>query len=134
MSGGVDSSLAAALLKQAGCDVFGIYMQLWPDSDLARTMSDLEHTCKVLDISFYKLDLEAGFHRLVIDYFCREYSLGRTPNPCIVCNQHIKFGLLLNRALEMGAEYLATGHYARVERSPDGYRLAKAADKAKDQS
>jgi tRNA-specific 2-thiouridylase len=134
MSGGVDSSLAAALLKQAGYDVFGIYMQLWPEPDLARTMSDLEHACQVLDIPFYKLDLEAGFHRLVIDYFCREYSLGRTPNPCIVCNQHIKFGLLLNRALEMGAEYLATGHYARVERSPDGYRLVKAADKAKDQS
>jgi tRNA-specific 2-thiouridylase len=134
MSGGVDSSLAAALLKQAGYDVFGIHMQLWSDPNLARTMSDLEHTCQVLDIPFYKLDLETEFHRLVIDYFCREYSLGRTPNPCIVCNQHIKFGLLLNRTLEMGAEYLATGHYARVERSPDGYRLVKAADRGKDQS
>lgn len=134
MSGGVDSSLAAALLKQAGYEVSGIYMQLWSDPNLARTMSDLEHTCQLLDIPFYKLDLETEFHRLVIDYFCLEYSLGRTPNPCIVCNQHLKFGLLLDRALEMGAQYLATGHYARIERSPDGYRLLKAADRSKDQS
>ena len=134
MSGGVDSSMAAALLKQAGCEVSGIYMQLWSDPNLARTTSDLEHTCRVLDIPLYKLDLEREFHRLVIDYFCREYSLGRTPNPCIACNQHIKFGLLLDKALEMGAEYLATGHYARTEHSPDGYRLLKATDQSKDQS
>ncbi len=134
MSGGVDSSLAAALLKKAGYNVFGIYMQLWPDPDRAQTISGLEHTCQFLSIPFYKLDLEAEFQRLVVDYFCREYSLGRTPNPCIVCNQQIKFGLLLDRALEMGAEYLATGHYARVESSADGYRLLKAADQSKDQS
>jgi tRNA-specific 2-thiouridylase len=134
MSGGVDSSLAAALLKQAGYEVGGIHMQLWSDPNIECTMSDLEHTCQLLDIPLYKLDLETEFHRLVIGYFCLEYSLGRTPNPCIVCNQHIKFGLLLDRALEMGAECLATGHYARVERSPDGYRLLKAADRGKDQS
>ena len=134
MSGGVDSSVAAARLKQAGYDVFGIHMQLWSDPDLAQTVSHLEHACHVLDIPFYKLDLEAEFHRLVIDYFCREYSQGRTPNPCIVCNQRIKFGLLFDKALEMEAECLATGHYARIERSPNGYRLLKAADKSKDQS
>ena len=134
MSGGVDSSLAAALLKQAGYEVSGIYMQLWSDPNIECTMSDLEHTCQLLDIPLYRLDLETEFHRLVIDYFCLEYSLGRTPNPCIVCNQHIKFGLLLDRALEMGAQYLATGHYARVGRSADGYRLLKAADQSKDQS
>jgi len=134
MSGGVDSSVAAALLKQAGYEVNGIYMQLWPDPGLAPTTSDLEHTCQILDIPLYKLNLEGEFHRLVIDYFCREYSLGRTPNPCIACNQHIKFGLLLEKALEMGAEYLATGHYARIERSPNGYRLLKAVDITKDQS
>jgi len=133
MSGGVDSSLAAALLKQAGYNVFGIHMQLWSDPNIERTMSDLEHTCQLLDILLYKLDLETEFHRLVIDYFCLEYSLGRTPNPCIVCNQHVKFGLLLDRALEMGAKYLATGHYARIGRS-EGYRLLKAADRGKDQS
>jgi tRNA-specific 2-thiouridylase len=134
MSGGVDSSLAAALLKQAGDDVFGVYMRLWPDPNLEQTISDLEHTCQILDIPFYKLDLEREFQNLVIDYFCGEYSHGRTPNPCIACNQHIKFGLLLDKALGMGAEYLATGHYARIEPSAEGYRLLKAADRSRDQS
>ena len=134
MSGGVDSSLAAALLKQAGYDVLGVYMQLWPDPNLAPTLSDLERTCQLLDIPFYRLDLEAEFQRHVIDYFCQEYSQGRTPNPCIACNQYIKFDLLLDKAREMGAEYLATGHYARIERSEDSYRLLKAADRSKDQS
>ncbi|MBC8429345.1 MAG: tRNA 2-thiouridine(34) synthase MnmA [Dehalococcoidia bacterium] len=134
MSGGVDSSVAAALLKEAGYEVCGIYMQLWSDHNLARTISDLEHTCQILDIPLYKLDLERKFQSLVIDYFCREYGLGQTPNPCVVCNQHIKFGLLLDKALEMGTEYLATGHYARIEHSPNGYRLLKAVDITKDQS
>jgi tRNA-specific 2-thiouridylase len=131
MSGGVDSSLAAALLKEAGYEVSGIYMQLWSDHN---PRPDLERTCQLLDIPLHKLNLEAEFQSLVIDYFCREYSLGHTPNPCIVCNQHIKFGLLLNRVLQMGADYLATGHYARVERSQNCYRLLKAVDLAKDQS
>ena len=134
MSGGVDSSVAAALLKQAGYKVSGIYMQLWPDHNSESALLDLENTCQLLDIPLYKLDLEREFQKLVIDYFCREYSQGRTPNPCIVCNQHVKFGLLLDRALEMGAEYLATGHYARVEKAPSGYRLLKAVDIIKDQS
>ena len=131
MSGGVDSSIAAALLKQAGYEVSGIYMQLWSDHNLT---TSLEHTCHLLGIPLHKLKPETEFQSLVIDYFCREYSLGRTPNPCIVCNQHIKFGLLLDRVLEMGADYLATGHYARIERLPNGYRLLKAIDLAKDQS
>jgi tRNA-specific 2-thiouridylase len=134
MSGGVDSSLAAAILKEAGYDVFGVYMQLWSDPDLAPTLSDLEHACQLLDIPFYQLDLEREFQRLVIDYFCQEYSRGRTPNPCVACNQYIKFDLLLDKALGMGAEYLASGHYARLERSAEGYRLLKAADQDKDQS
>jgi tRNA-specific 2-thiouridylase len=134
MSGGVDSSLAAALLKEAGYDVFGVYMQLWSDPDLAPTLSDLEHTCQLLDIPLYQLDLEREFQRLVIDYFCEEYSRGRTPNPCVACNQYIKFDLLLDKALGMGAEYLASGHYARIEHSAEGYRLLKAADQDKDQS
>jgi tRNA-specific 2-thiouridylase len=134
MSGGVDSSLVAARLKQAGYDVSGLYMKLWPDPDRAQTVSHLEHTCQILGVPFDELDLEAEFHRRVIDYFCHDYSRGKTPNPCVVCNQQLKFGLLLERALEMGAEYLATGHYARLEHSSDGYRLLKAADKSKDQS
>ena len=132
MSGGVDLSVAAALLKKAGYEVSGIYMQLWPTSE--PSTSDLESTCQLLDIPLYKLDLEREFQKLVIDYFCQEYSRGRTPNPCIACNQQVKFGLLFDKALEMGAEYLATGHYARVEQSPDVYRLLKAVDVNKDQS
>jgi tRNA-specific 2-thiouridylase len=134
MSGGVDSSVAAALLKQAGYEVSGIHVKLWADPGLAPTISDLEHACQLLDIPLHQLDLEAEFRRLVIDQFCQEYSLGRTPNPCIVCNRHIKFGLLLDKALGMEVEYLATGHYARIESTPDGYRLLKAADQTKDQS
>ncbi len=80
------------------------------------------------------LDLRKEFHHLVIEYFCEEYSLGRTPNPCTVCNKYIKFGLLLDKALEMGTDYLSTGHYARVEPSGDGYQLLKGVDKSKDQS
>lgn len=132
MSGGVDSSLAAALLKDAGYEVSGAYMRLWanPNHDI----SDLEHTCQLLNIPLHKLNFETEFKNIVIDYFCREYSLGRTPNPCIACNQHIKFGLLLSKALETGADYLATGHYARIERSPNSYSLLKAVDTTKDQS
>jgi tRNA-specific 2-thiouridylase len=126
--------MAAALLKEAGYDVFGIHMQLRSSSDLAPAISDLEHTCQLLDIPLYQLDFEREFHRLVIDYFCHEYSQGRTPNPCIVCNQQVKFGRLLEKVLEIGAEYLATGHYARREHSPGGYRLLKAVDITKDQS
>lgn len=134
MSGGVDSSVAAALLKQAGDDVFGVHMRLWPDPDRAQTIADLEHTCQILDIPFYELDLEREFRSLVVDYFCREYGLGRTPNPCIRCNQHIKFDALLEKVIELGADFLATGHYARIEHSADGYRLLKAADRSRDQS
>jgi tRNA-specific 2-thiouridylase len=134
MSGGVDSSLAAALLKRAGYEVSGIHMKLWSDPNLASTISDLERACQILEIPLHQLDFETEFRRLVIDQFCQEYSQGRTPNPCITCNQHIKFGLLLDRALGMGVEYLATGHYTRIESTPDGYRLLKATDQAKDQS
>ena len=134
MSGGVDSSVAAALLKQAGYGVSGIYARLWPYPDLANTISDLERTCQLLDIPLHQLDLEGEFRRLVVDYFTQEYGRGRTPNPCIACNQQIKFRLLMEKALETGAEYLATGHYARIEPSPEGYRLRQAADQSKDQS
>jgi len=134
MSGGVDSSVAAALLKQAGYEVSGIHALLWPEADTASTISDLERTCHLLDIPLHRVDLREDFRRRVVDYFVVEYSRGRTPNPCIVCNRDIKFGLLMDRALGMSADYMATGHYARVETSPDGYRLRKAADQAKDQS
>ena len=134
MSGGVDSSLAAALLKEAGYEVSGVYMQLQSAPNRGWNTSDLERTCQILDIPLHKLNFENELQTLVIDYFCHEYSLGRTPNPCIACNRHIKFGLLLDRVLQMGADYLATGHYAIINQSPDGFRLLKAVDQTKDQS
>ena len=130
MSGGVDSSLAVALLKEAGYEVSGIYMQLWSN----RNLPDLEQTCQLLGIPLYQLNLETEFQRLVIDYFCREYSLGKTPNPCIRCNQYIKFDALLKKAKELDYSFIATGHYARIEQSSNGYHLLKAVDLTKDQS
>ncbi len=133
MSGGVDSSVAAALLKQAGYEVSGIHMRLGTGITPS-ALADLGRTCKLLDIPLYRINLEREFKRLVIDYFCQEYGRGRTPNPCVACNQYLKFDVLLERALETGAEYLATGHYARVEATAEGYKLRKAVDVNKDQS
>jgi tRNA-specific 2-thiouridylase len=134
MSGGVDSSLAAALVKDAGYEVFGIHLKLWADPAYRDNLTRLEQVCRSLDIPLHELNLESEFHDRVVSYFCREYSRGRTPNPCPVCNKLIKFGRLLDRAQETGADYLASGHYARVEASLEGYRLLKAAEAAKDQS
>ena len=146
MSGGVDSSLAAALLKKAGYEVIGVTMQIWPSDKEAyeverfdvccglEAIEDAKRTAYKLGIPHYVMNFRDIFAQKVIADFCREYGLGRTPNPCIVCNRHIKFGLLLEKALQMGADYLATGHYARIERPSNGYRLLKAADQSKDQS
>jgi len=134
MSGGVDSSLAAWLLKDAGYEVIGVHLKLWADPDYEDNIAILKQTSSSLNIPFHELNLEAEFQSLVIDYFCQKYSEGRTPNPCPICNKHIKFGLLLRRALAMGAGYLATGHYARVEKALEGYRLLRATDTTKDQS
>jgi tRNA-specific 2-thiouridylase len=134
LSGGVDSSAAALLLKEAACEVMGIHMCLW-DSPHSEYQAHRAGTiCRVLDIPYHQVDLQKEFESCVVDYFCQEYQQGRTPNPCVACNQHVKFGLLLDKALSLGANYLATGHYARVEHSGDGYRLLKAADTGRDQS
>jgi tRNA-specific 2-thiouridylase len=134
MSGGVDSSVAAALLNKAGYHVSGIHARLWPEAEPKGHLSDLKGICRQLGIPFKQVDLTDDFRRLVVDYFSQEYSRGRTPNPCVVCNQQVKFGLLMEKALDGGADYLATGHYARAETAPEGYRLLKGADQAKDQS
>jgi tRNA-specific 2-thiouridylase len=133
MSGGVDSSVAAALLKQEGYEVSGLHMRLGSDITPSN-LEALERTCRLLEIPLYQLDLEREFKQLVIDYFCREYAGGRTPNPCIACNQHIKFDILLEKALGMGVDYFATGHYVRIEAGSEGYKLRKALDITKDQS
>jgi tRNA-uridine 2-sulfurtransferase len=148
MSGGVDSSVAAALLKEAGHEVIGITMQLWPRSDEKNNgngsggccgldaIEDARKVARMLGIPHYVMDFRDIFAGTVIADFCREYSLGRTPNPCILCNRHIKFGILWEKARELGADFLATGHYARVERDNNSgkYLLKKGIDPKKDQS
>ena len=145
MSGGVDSSMTAAVLKKEGYEVIGATMRLWTEEDgdmpaahrrccSAEEAEDARRVCQILDIPFYVLNFEPQFRQYVVDYFCGEYLRGRTPNPCIACNKRIKFDLLLNKALALGADYLATGHYARIEVRDSKYVLLKATDAAKDQS
>lgn len=136
MSGGVDSSLTAALLVEAGHEVTGVYMKNWTQ-DLpgmvcpwADDLADAKRVAVHLGIGFKVYDFQAEYKQKVVDYMIAEYQAGRTPNPDIMCNQEVKFKLFLETALEEGAEFIATGHYARVK---DG-RLLKAADESKDQT
>lgn len=145
MSGGVDSSVTAALLKEAGYEVIGVYMRLW-DGELVGIRSvgdgsrsdtglaDARRVCQILDVPFCVADFTEQFREWVVNYFCQEYDQGRTPNPCVVCNRFIKFDLLLRLVESMGADYLATGHYARIVTSGQGYCLLKATRFSVDQS
>ena len=144
MSGGVDSSAAAAVLLEQGYDVIGVTLKLWPQDCLSRAedkccgpqaVADARGVCDRLGIPFYLVDEAEEFQLRVVEPFAQEYRVGRTPNPCVLCNEHLKFGTLLRRARQLGAEYVATGHYARLERTPAGRTLLlRGRDPRKDQS
>ena len=145
MSGGVDSSVAALLLTQQGYDVVGVTMKLYSldNVDLPEyyrgccTLDDVEdarRVCQSLGIPHYVLNLQREFKAFVIDYFCSEYQNGRTPHPCIACNDKIKFNFLAHRASVLQASYVATGHYARIDSLSEGFSLKKGVDNSKDQS
>ena len=141
MSGGVDSSVAAYLLKEQGYDVIGVTMQIWQDEDVFKqsqeggccglsAVEDARRVAAVLDIPYYVMNFKADFKKYVIDYFVSEYERAYTPNPCIACNRYVKWESLLHRSLEIGADYIATGHYARMNNG----HLLRGIDSNKDQT
>jgi tRNA-specific 2-thiouridylase len=143
MSGGVDSSVAAALLKRQGHEVIGMMMRLWSEPGKEDTnrcctpdaMAQARRVAAILDIPFYAVDAQNIFHDVVVDYFINGYTQGETPNPCLACNQQIRWEFLLQRALTLGASHMATGHYARLAPAPDGsISLLRGIDLHKDQS
>lgn len=142
LSGGVDSSVAAALLKRQGFNVIGVYMKNWSEDvgdwgcTWAQDSEDARKVAQVLNIPFYVWNFEKEYYSKVVEYFFREYKANRTPNPDVMCNSEIKFKLFLEKALGLGADYVATGHYARVRQKATGksFELLKGVDPAKDQS
>jgi len=131
LSGGVDSSVAAYLLKKEGYDVIGVTMQIWQDEEVAAqeenggccgtgAVEDARRVAEHLEIPYYVMNFKEEFRCRVMDYFVEEYLQGRTPNPCIACNRYVKWESLLQRSLEIGADYIATGHYARIDKLPNG--------------
>jgi tRNA-specific 2-thiouridylase len=140
MSGGVDSSVAALLLKEQGYEVIGIFMKNWDDTDefghctAEEDAEDVRRVCDQLDIPFYTVNFEKQYYDKVFAYFLDEYRKGRTPNPDVMCNREIKFGELLQKVLELGGDYIATGHYAQIEEVDGVYRLLRGNDANKDQT
>lgn len=140
MSGGVDSALCAALLKEQGFDVIGMFMKNWEEEDengvctSAQDAEDVRKVADMLGIDYYPVNFVKEYSERVFSYFLEEYRKGRTPNPDVLCNKEIKFKAFLNRALQTGAEKIATGHYANVEKRNGLYRLLKAKDENKDQT
>ncbi len=146
MSGGVDSSVAAYLLKEQGYDVIGVTMQIWEDEEQQRTeenggccglsaVDDARRVADRLEIPYYVMNFKQEFQEKVVDYFVEEYLAGRTPNPCIACNRYVKWESLLKRSMEIGADYIATGHYARIAKLPNGrFAIRNSVTARKDQT
>lgn len=146
MSGGVDSSVAAYLLKEQGYEVIGVTMQIWQDEEEQTVeenggccglsaVEDARRVASDLGIPYYVMNFKREFKRDVMDYFASEYLAGRTPNPCIACNRYVKWESLLKRSLDIGADYIATGHYARIRRLENGrFTVANSVTAAKDQT
>ena len=143
MSGGVDSSVAAWLLKRDGWDVIGVTMKVWPQDCISRAedkccgpsaIADARGVAHLLGVPHYVVDEADQFEKIVINYFADEYKAGRTPNPCVMCNEHLKFGNLRTKARALGADIIATGHYAIIEHHGDRALLRKGSDPRKDQS
>ncbi len=146
MSGGVDSSVAAYLLKEQGYEVIGVTMQIWQDTERLvqeenggccglSAVDDARRVAADLNIPYYVMNFKNEFKEHVIDYFVEEYLHGRTPNPCIACNRYVKWESLLKRSMDIGADYIATGHYARIEQLENGrYSLRRSATLVKDQT
>ncbi|ENK1243202.1 tRNA 2-thiouridine(34) synthase MnmA [Clostridium sporogenes] len=144
MSGGVDSSVAAYLLKKQGYDVIGVTMQIWQDDEefvereggccSLSAVADARRVANKIGIPFYVMNFKDAFKKNVIDYFVDEYVEGRTPNPCIACNKFIKFSAFLDKAMAMGIDYVATGHYAIIEKQNDRYVIKRSEDDKKDQT
>ncbi|TKJ90540.1 tRNA 2-thiouridine(34) synthase MnmA [Paenibacillus sp. PK4536] len=140
MSGGVDSSVTALLLKQQGYDVIGIFMKNWDDTDefghctAEEDSEDVRRVCEQIGIPYYTVNFEKEYFDKVFTYFLDEYKRGRTPNPDVMCNREIKFGEFLNKAMDLGADYVATGHYARVIEKDGVFQLLRGIDNGKDQT
>jgi len=142
MSGGVDSSVAAALLKEQGYEVVGMMLRLWSEPGKENSnrcctpysMTLARRVAAILDIPFYVIDGKEIFRNTVVEYFLEGYARGVTPNPCLECNRHIRWGYLLEHALAMGADFMATGHYARIVNEDGKVNLLRAVDPSKDQS
>lgn len=134
LSGGVDSSVSSFLLKEKGYKVSAIFMKLINSDSFKKAEKRASMIAKKLDIDFKVVDLRKEFKKRIIDYFIESYKSGITPNPCIICNREIKFGLLFNEAMKMGADYIATGHYAKIIERDGKYHLLKPKDNKKDQT
>ncbi|MGZ6505342.1 MAG: asparagine synthase-related protein, partial [Tumebacillaceae bacterium] len=138
MSGGVDSSVTAYLLKQQGYEVIGVFMKNWDDTDefghctAEDDFADVRRVCDTIGIPYYTVNFEKQYFDRVFRYFLDEYTKGRTPNPDVMCNREIKFKEFLDAALDLGADYIATGHYARVDFQDGEYRLLRGVDNNKD--